>query len=168
MGNKGTPASVLRRRGRLHPAMGEGILIWAAALVSCIFWVSVAQAQRLSKAQIERVKACKTILREVDDKPLQSIINDLENRPYPEENLQILEAVAGTYEEIVREQNLTDLAQKERLHGMIRLNMAYLQFGGSEDTVGGASGLNYWICRKLKAHLPAAIWNHPGIFHSIE
>lgn len=142
--------------------------ICGVAAVFCAFWVSAAQSQRLSEAQIERVKACKALLGEVDGKSLQSTIDDLESRPYSEENLQILEAVAGTYEEIVREQNLMDLAQKERLHGMIRLNMAYLQFGGSEDTVGGASGLNYLICRKLKTHLPAAIWSHPGIFHSME
>ncbi len=122
----------------------------------------------LTPQQIERVQVCKRLLLEVDSKPLPKTIVELEHTPYPEENLQIMEAVAMTYADIVKEQTVDDDKNKKWLYGMIMLNMAYLQLGGDQYAVGGNAPLNRLICRKLREHLPPDLLNHPGLFHPLE
>lgn len=122
----------------------------------------------LTPQQIERVQACKRLLREVDFKSLPMTIAELEHTSYPEENLQVMEAVAMTYADIVKEHSVDDDENKKWLHGMIMLNMAYLQLGGDQYAVGGNAPLNRLIGRKLKEHLPPDLLNHPGLFHPLE
>ena len=111
---------------------------------------------------------CKSLLDEVDSKSLQRTIAELEASRYPELNLQIMEAMARTYTEIVREQNVARLKDKEWLYAMIALNMANLQFGGAVEKEGRDASLNRMINRKLKEHLPSQALNHPGFSKSVE
>ena len=121
----------------------------------------------LTPLQIERLKVCRELLQEVDNKPLQTRIRELEKAPYPEENLQILEAVARTYDEIVREQKVEGQKNKEWLHSMITLNMAYFQLGGLHASDGNQDPLNRLIRHKLKEYLSSALLNRPEIFTSV-
>lgn len=131
-------------------------------------FLSTGDSGHLTPQQIERVQACKRLLREVDFKSLPMTIAELEHTPYPEENLQVMEAVAMTYADIVKEHSVDDDENKKWLHGMIMLNMAYLQLGGDQYAVGGNAPLNRLIGRKLREHLPPDLLNHPGLFHPLE
>ena len=124
-----------------------------------------AAGHQLTPSQVERVKAAKTLLNGVDGLPLAKTISELENNPSPEGNLQILEAVAQTYGELVSEQGVDGLAKKQWLYSMVQLNMAYFQFSGGQ-TQKKASTTNQLIQRKLKRHLPPEIYSNSAIFHS--
>ena len=123
--------------------------------------------RQLTPSQIERVKAAKALLNGVDGLSLTKSISELENNPSPEGNLQILEAVAKTYDELITEQNVDGLAKKQWLYSMVQLNMAYFQFSGGQ-TQKKASTTNQLIQRKLKRHLPPEIYSNSAIFHSID
>ncbi len=116
----------------------------------------------LTAQEIERVKVIKRSIAEVDQKSLQQTITELENTDYPYLNLEIREAMAKTYVDIVKEQNVQGQHKKEWLYSMITLNMAYLQFTGQKDSVRGTQNLNKLIQYKLKEYLPSGIFNRPG------
>ncbi len=152
-------------------------------LISILFISSPAYAQgkssgpkqdsyskrQLTPAQLERVKVCKLILQDVDKKSLQQTNEELSRLSYPEENLQILEAMAKTYADIVREVKVEKQTQKEWLYSMIELNMGYLQLGGVKGGDGGQDEpLNRRIRYKLRTYLPSELLNHPALFHSLE
>jgi hypothetical protein len=134
-------------------------------LIFFIFFVPIGKTYSgvgLNEQEIERVRAFKQLIQEVDKKSLQQTIDDLEETGNPLLNLQIKEAMAKTYADIVREQNVTDPEQKEWLYSMVAMNMAYLQFGAMQDA--SDNGLNSLIRRKLKQYLPTSIFTQPG-FH---
>ena len=120
---------------------------------------------QLTPQQFERVKICKNLLQEADLKSLDETVEELEQARNPEQNLQILEAIALTYSEISKEQKVEAKADKEWLHSMVALNMAYLQLGGGEG--GRDTALNRLIRGKLKEHLSTALLHDPELFHSV-
>jgi hypothetical protein len=128
--------------------------------------VHVAPAAALSPKQLERVRSAKTILAEVDERSLQELEKELSATDFPEGHLQILEAVAATYREMLEEYEATTQGRKEWLHSMILLNMAYFQFGGNSEE--NDTGLNIVIRRKLKKHLSVQLLADPRLFHSLE
>ena len=119
---------------------------------------------RLTPEDIERVKAFKGLVHEVDAKSVHQTVAELEQTSHPLLNLEIKEAMAKAYADIVREQKVVGLKNKEWLYSMVGLNMAYLQFGGSKN----AEPLNKLICQKLKAYLPANIVNAQGFHFSLD
>lgn len=122
----------------------------------------------LNEGQLQRVKACKALLGEVDREPLEKTVEKIQKAANPEENLQIMEAVSATYAEVVKEKEVEGLKKREWLHSMIQLNMAYLQLGGIQDKSGGNEPLNGLIRRRLLKHLPQELFNHPEIFYTLE
>lgn len=141
--------------------------------------VSLAQAderpagsrRELSETQIERVQTCQNILKEVDDRSLQQAIHELTRSRHPEENLQILEAMAKTYADVTKELDIREQTQKEGLYSTIKLNMAYLQLGGLH--AGGGGGGNreplYRLVRsKLRDYLPARLLKDEQFFYTLE
>ena len=133
-----------------------------------LFPVQLSYAQEnLTPSQVERVKASKDLIQEVDTKSLQRTISELEDSLYPELNLQIMEAKAKAYDDIVREQKVVGLKNKQWLYSMIALNMANLQFGGKVGN-GRDGSLNRLISYKLKMHLPKEVFDHPGFSKSVE
>jgi hypothetical protein len=117
---------------------------------------------------IERVKAEKALLYGIDTKSLRETIDELEKTRHPQINLQIKEAMAKTYTDIVTEINVKGQKKKEWLYSMVCLNMAYLQFGGSQGKSGSTTELNRLIRRKLKEYLPSNVLEQPGFIHSLE
>ena len=122
----------------------------------------------LTQEQVERVKALRTIVAEVDTKSTQGMVQELEKAPHPLLNLEIKEAIAKAYDEIARNQNIKGQTKKEWLYSMIALNMAYLQFNGFEETSEQTSPLNALIRRTLKSKLPLDIFTRPGFYVKLE
>lgn len=119
---------------------------------------------RLTSAQIERLKASRQLLADVDDRSLEAGLAGLERSDFPEENLQILEAIARTYADIVKEQNVIEQKNKEWLYSMITLNAAYLQLGGIQAGQSGDTALNKLIRAKLKKYLSPELQQNQEIF----
>ncbi len=67
------------------------ILLWTTPL-------SAKERASLTPPQVERVNASQRILQDVEKRPLPKIVSDLEKSNYPEGSLQILDAIAATYE----------------------------------------------------------------------
>ena len=76
--------------------------------------------------------------------------------------------MAKTYADIVREINVEGQKKKEWLYSMVCLNMAYLQFGGSQGKSGSTTELNRLIRQKLKKYLPPELLKQPGFAYSLE
>ena len=144
------------------------------SLIIFIFLATSVHAQgdyrsgHLTASDIERVKAVKVLLYDVDTKSLQETIDELEKTRHLQINLQIREAMAKTYTDIVREINVKGQKKKEWLYSMVCLNMAYLQFGGSQGKSGSTTELNRLIRRKLKEYLPPNVSEQPGFIHLLE
>jgi hypothetical protein len=119
----------------------------------------------LSPQQIERVKAFKKSLHDVDSKPVGATMAELEKAPHPEVNIEIKEAMAKAFNDIVREQNVEGLKKKQWLYSMIALNMACLQFGGGSASPNPLNGL---ILYKLKKYLPPSIFTASGFRYSLD
>lgn len=138
-------------------------------IVFLIFFMSfalVAQGatKQLTPKDVERVKAYKLLLRDVDTKTIQQTVKELESTEYPQLNLQIKETIAKAYVDIAREYKITE-AKKSWLYSMVTLNMAYLQFGGGNSNAD--TSLSKLILRKLKEYLPPDVANHRGFHYSL-
>jgi len=127
-----------------------------------------AKSRHLTMEEIERVRAVKELLGDVDSKTVQQTIKELERSDYPQINLQLKEAMAKTFFDIVRDKNIQGQARQERLLSQISLNMAYLQLGGTQDKAGSAEPLNRLIRKKLREYLPSEIFSSPGFSFVIE
>jgi hypothetical protein len=116
-----------------------------------------------TEQDLARINAYKQLIKEVDAKSARQTADELAKTRYPQLNLELKEAMARTYADIVRQQNV---APKNRpwLYSKIALNMAYLQFGGGKTD----DALNNLICRKLKEHLPEGISKRPGFHYSVD
>lgn len=93
---------------------------------------------------------------------------ELEKTGHPETNLCMKEAMAKTYADIVREQDVQGKGKKEWLYSMITLNMAYLQLVGTEAGGKADTALDLLIRRKLKFYLPQDIDSKPGFRYSVD
>jgi len=142
-------------------------------LIICSFlWVCLfsqnACARLLTTQEIDRVRAVKKLLYEVDTKSLKRTIQDLESTRHPQTGLDMMEAMANTYIELVRDYRPEGQKKKRWLYSMVCLNMAYLQFGGSKGKVGSTTELNRLIRQELLKYLPSNILTQPGFLYSLE
>lgn len=138
-------------------------------IISMFFSVSAhSQGGYLTGDEVQRVKAFKQLLYGIDKGSVQRTIDDLEKTRYPLINLEIKEAMAKTYVDLVGEYNVTGQKKKEWLYSMICLNMAYLQFGGGQGNSSGTSSLNRLICQKLKGYLPPNALKQHGMVYSLD
>jgi len=122
----------------------------------------------LTAQEIDRVKALKELLQGVDKKTLRQTIKELEKARHPHFNLEMQEAMAKTYTDIVKEINVEGQKKKEWLYSMVCLNMAYLQFGGSKGKYGSTTELNRLIRQKLIKYLPNDALKQPGFVYSLD
>ncbi len=122
----------------------------------------------LTAQEIERVRQVEALLGGVDTKSLRETINELERSRHPYINLEVKEAMAKAYTDIVREINVEGQSKKEWLYSMVCLNMAYLQFGGDEGRPGSTTELNRLIRKKLMEYLPSDLLKQFGSMYSLE
>lgn len=143
-----------------------------AALTIIVLWVMPVYAQQtyrghLTPDEIQRVKAVKELLDGIDKQTLWQTIADLEKSRHPYVDLEVKEAMAHAYTDIVHDYSVEDQKKKEWLYSMVCLNMAYLQFGGSNGPPGSTSSLNLLIRQELKKYLPSDLINRPGFIYSL-
>jgi hypothetical protein len=134
-----------------------------------IIFVPLAYARTisLSTQDIERVKAVKVLLGGVDKKTVPETIHDLEKARRPMIDLELMEAMARAYTDIVSQIDVQGQKKKEWLYSMVCLNMAYLQFGGSQGKSGTTTELNRLIRQKLIKYLPPNALKQPGFVYSL-
>ena len=126
------------------------------------------KATHLTLQEIERVRVIKDLLVGVDTKSLRETITELEKSRHLQIDLQMKEAMAKAYVDIVKEINVEGQHKKEWLYSMVCLNMAYLQFGGDKGTRGSTTELNRLIRQKLIAYLPPNFRKQSGSLYSLE
>lgn len=145
-------------------------MFFSMVLTGCMLLAGVCQAdaESLNVTQVERLKAVHLLLADVDSKSFSQMKAELERSQDSSMQLDIKEAMARAYADIVREQQVKGKGKKQWLYSMVALNMAYFQFGGSKDSAAGATNLNKLIRQKLKTYLPAGIFKRPGFHTSVE
>ena len=143
-----------------------------SSFICCFFLVSycwanqTAGSRHLTTQEIERVKALKVTLRDVDSKTLDQTISDLEKTGYPRLNLEIRETMAKAFVDIVNEQHVSGVKKKQWLYSMVTLNMAYLQMVGLHVKDDEKKEINKLIRYKLKTYLPKGIEEKKGFYFS--
>jgi len=125
------------------------------------------RSRHLTDQELQRVKIVKELLGSVDKKTLRQTVDELERARHPQVNLEMKEAMAKAYTDIVREIDVEGQKKKEWLYSMVCLNMAYLQFGGSQGNYGSTTELNRLIRQKLKEYLPSDVLDRSGFLHSL-
>ena len=123
---------------------------------------------KVSTQDTERIATYKALIKDVDHKSLAQTITELEQTKYVHVTIAMREAMARTYTDIVKDQQVTGLKKKEWLYSMVNLNMAYLQFVGVKGSTKNTEPLNRLIRQKLREYLPVNITNQPGFHCSIE
>jgi len=144
-------------------------------LIILLFLATSVQAQvnyntrYLTAQEIQRVKVVKELLDGIDKKTLLQTVAELEKSRHPQISLEMQEAMAKTYTDIVKEINVVGQKKKEWLYSMVCLNMAYLQFGGNaQGKYGSTTELNRLIRRKLNEYMPPHVLEHLGNLYSLE
>ena len=148
--------------------MCKGMKKLILVILFCLFPLYTDAQSKMTSQQIERVKASKLLLAEVHAKSLEQTMTEIEGSSYPEGQLQILEAVAKTYTDIVKDYDVQTQDKKRWLYSMVLLNMAYFQLRGDQQGQDDASALNQLIQQKLKRYLPMDLFSHPKLFQSFE
>ena len=137
----------------------------------CVFAASAHAERRessfLSEKDIAYVRELRELTRDVDKRSLQEMIDEMENTDYPQVQAVIFEAVALTYDDITRENEVREQKKKEWLYSMVKLNMAYLQLTGGTFQ-GDSDPVNRRIRFLLKKYLPPEIFKHPGFFQKVD
>lgn len=121
----------------------------------------------LDQEDLKRVRESKPLISQVDQRSLQRMIDELEETDCPPMNAVILEAMAKTFDDIVRDQKITDQEKEDFLYSKIKLNMAYLQLTGGQIK-GDKDPLNRLIRFKLKEYLTDDVLTDPRFFHKVE
>jgi hypothetical protein len=124
--------------------------------------------KHLTASELERVKAVKELLSDVDTRSFKDTVHELEKARDPQISLEMKEAMARAYTDIVKEIKVEGQKKKEWLYSMVCLNMAYLQFGGSQGKYGTTTELNRLIRQKLIHYLPQNALKQPGFVYSLE
>lgn len=149
----------------MRPACLQQFILLAVLTLSSPVLASKTSAQPpLPEQVLVRVQQYKLMLKDVEPRPAKAIIAELVNSDHPMLNLQIKEAMAKTFTDIVREQNVEGEGKRKWLYSMVALNMANLQFGGSS----GNNPLNTMILRKLKKNLPPEVLTQKGFHISLD
>ena len=130
-------------------------------------WSALPAEAGLTGVQENRVAQARQLLEEVDLRSAREIIDEFNRTPAPQANLQIYEAVAATYADLVKRKEVTDAASKKQLYNQIRLNVAYLQFGGDPESENSRK-LDLWIRQTLFRHLPRELMDDTAVFLSLD
>lgn len=125
-------------------------------------------AQELSLEQTERVKAFKALLGDADARTFAETLSEIKKSPAAEGELQIREAVARTYDALLKKYQPAGREARVRLLDKIRMNMAYFQLGGSDTEDFSAGSLNVVIRRELEKYLSPGLRTDKRLFKSLD
>lgn len=114
-----------------------------------------------------RIMRAQTLVAEHDLRSVDEIWTELQGSVSAEGNLQIYEAVAETYRDLTADGKIAGEAEKRGLYDKIRMNVAFIQFGGDPNYGGGAK-INLWIRRSLMKYLSRDLINDDTMFHSAD
>ena len=126
-----------------------------------------AQAKSDDDLFLARIHNAKALVADHDLRSVADISRQLHATSSAEGNLQIYEAVAATYRDLVASGDVTDEAGKKNLYDQIRMNVAFIQFGGDPNYGGGAK-INRWIRQTLVNYLPQNLMNNEDMFYSAD
>jgi hypothetical protein len=121
----------------------------------------------LTSRHESRIAQANRLLAEVDSRSVSDIVIEFNKTAAPGANVKIYEAVAATYDDLVKRKNIQDEAQKKHLYDQIRLNVAFIQFGGDPEYDGGKV-LDRWIRQALVRHLPKDLMADENTFYSTD
>jgi len=126
-----------------------------------------AQADNGDGAFLARILDAKTLVADLDPRSVEDISIELRSTSSPEGNLQIYEAVAATFRDLVINGDVTDEVGKKNLYDQIRMNVAFIQFGGNPNTSSGKK-IDRWIRQTLMKYLPQDLLKDEDMFYSAE
>ena len=137
-------------------------------IVFLILLLPAIASANFTQVEIRRLTEAKSLLMDAEKRSVEDLIKEFNDTGLPREQLDIYEATAATFRDIINDYSKNDAQSRERLLDKIRMNMAYFQFGGTRAEQEGGSELNRLIQRKLIQYLPENIWDNPKLFHSLE
>ncbi len=114
----------------------------------------------LTPQAVESIRRSKQTLADVDPEPWENTVAAFNQTACPFIQAEILEAMARTYADLIKDYAVQDRDARIRLFDKIKMNMAYLQFTGGGNRPAG-SGLDALIQNTLKEYLPPAVLSHP-------
>ena len=121
----------------------------------------------LTQSERKRLTEAKALLMDVESRSVDDLMNKFAETGLAREQLQIYEAIAATFRDIIDQYGKKSLRSRKKVIEKIRMNMAYFQLGGSRAEQKGGSELDRLIQRKLKQYLPEEIWDNTKLFHSL-
>ncbi len=116
---------------------------------------------------LARIHDAKMLVADLDPRTVEDISRDLQSTSSPEGNLQIFEAVASTFRDLVIDGNIVDDKGKKNLYDQIRMNVAFIQFGGNPNLRNGKK-IDRWIRQTLMKYLPRELMKDDDIFYSAD
>lgn len=117
-------------------------------------------------AFLARIHDAKMLVAELDLRTVEDIFRELNATSSPEGNLQIYEAMAATFRDLVVGGDAADEAGRKSLYDQIRMNIAYIQFGGNPKS--GGRRVDRWIRQTLRKYLTKDLMKDEDIFHSVD
>jgi len=127
----------------------------------------LAKANSNDSVFLQRIHEAKMLVEDIEPRSVRDISEELHETASPEGNLQIFEAVAATYNDLVTVKDIVDEKGKKDLYDQIRLNVAFIQFGGDPNSQGGKK-IDRWIRQALMKYLPRELMNDDEMFHSAD
>jgi len=126
-----------------------------------------AQASNGDSEFLARIHHAKMLVADIDPRSVEDISRELHSTSSPQGNLQIFEAVAATYRDLVVNGDIADEAGKKNLYDQIRMNVAFIQFGGNPNTRSGKK-IDRWIRQTLMKYLPRKLLKDKDMFYSAD
>jgi hypothetical protein len=137
-------------------------------LIACFLVLPQAvQAYSGGDAFAKRVHNAKMLIKDFEPRSVEDIAKELRGTSSPEGNLRIFEAVAATYRDLVTNGNINGDKGKKDLYDQIRMNVAFIQFGGNPNE-RGANQVNRWIRQALLKYLPRDLMSDKDMFYSAD
>lgn len=136
-------------------------------LICFLIFPQFVQANIHEGAFVDRIHSAKMLIEDSEPRSVEDISMELQLTSSPEGNLQIFEAVAATYRDLVLDGNIVDDKGKKDLYDQIRMNVAFIQFGGNPNQ-RGAKKVNRWIRQALLKHLSKDLMNDEDMFYSAD
>jgi len=134
-------------------------------LILILISPQLAQADSGEDAFLARIHDAKMLVKDLDLRSVEDISRELRTTSSPEGNLQIYEAIAATFRDLVVSGDVTDEAGKKNLYNQIRMNVAFIQFGGNLNDRSGKK-IDRWIRQTLVKYLPKDLMKDEDIFYS--